>query len=421
MGSQSTDALISYLSSNPKLQRLLELLHTPSADTLKFLPIENFKDRTLTINGRAILNFGNGNYLGLDHHPKVLAAIFQATEKFGSHYGSARVFYTHEDYLALEREIAAFMQAPAALVNVNVAQVHQGAILALFGNPHTHIFLDIHAHTSMQTASLAAQARGAIVKSIDSRNLKSLERRLQASEAPFKVLMIDGVYSMQGEVLAIDKLSALCEKYGCLLYIDDAHGTGILGERGAGVQEVFNLTYDNAIIVGRLQKGLATFGGFLAGKNEIVDILRASSATYIFSGPLQPSAVAAARAAIRICTSLEGKELRRDLLEKSAWMRTELRSLGFAVPNDASPIIPVFIGSDIETLTAGRFLFERGFYVNSVLHPAVPAGKGILRISVNTRHSYLDLQRLAEAFAELFAQLHRWTDVSESYSSITPF
>ncbi len=357
--------------------------------------------RQIRLNGNEVVNFGSGNYLGLDRHPAVTEAAIEGLRRLGHHPGSSRIFYSQENCLLLERELADLVGAEASMVCVNVAQTHQGAIPALFGDKSSTIFVDRYAHTTLYLAAMIAKSRGARVVTVDTRDEEELRCKMLRERRANNVLLIDGVYSMQGELPRIPALQALCDELKAVLYIDDAHGIGILGESGGGVAELFKLSYDNLIVVGSLQKGLACFGGFVAARAEVIEFLRMTSTSYIFSGPLQPHTVESVRAAVRICRSDEGRDLRSLLLEKSARIRHSLREMGYRVDEHPTPIIAVPIGGDVDTMMAGRKIFDQGVFVNSVVFPAVPKGEGILRITINSIHTEAEIARLLEAFSEL--------------------
>jgi 7-keto-8-aminopelargonate synthetase-like enzyme len=227
-------------------------------------------------------------------------------------------------------------------------------------------------------------------------------RRIFAREKGERgALLVDGVYASQGHTPDFTLLDELCRDFGLVLYVDDSHGVGVLGSRGGGVAEVFGLGYQNLIVVGSLQKAFGAYGAFLTGRAELLELLRLTSRAAAAGGTLQPSAVEAALAAVRIARSGEGSRLREQLVERSRRLRSQLQALGFLVPPGDTPVIPVSIGRDLKTLMAGRKLFDLGVYVTSVLFPEVPRACGVLRISLTTLHTEDDLDKLLAAFREL--------------------
>lgn len=400
--------LINQYLEEPELKKSKLLGHFIDDFHLKYTVTLNVDGRHVSVNGRDVVNFGSVNYLGLEQHPRVISASIEGLNKWGNHSGCSRVFSSHDNIIKLEKAVADLVGADKALICPNTAQTHLAVIPTLFSSSDCHIFIDRHAHTSMYQASLTAKAKGAKTDRVDTSEMELLERSLTDSKSKTKVLLVDGLYSMQGYLPDIKRLHEICEDTNTILYIDDAHGVGIYGENGGGICEHFNLGYNNVILTGTLQKALGCFGGFVAGSSPLIDVLRVSSKAYIFSGTIQPHAVEGALAAIEICKSEEGKELRKDLFKKSAHIRERLTKMGFSLEKGDSPIIPVLSGGDIKTLLAGRFLFDEGIFLNSVLFPAVPKGEGILRISVTTLHSDEDCERLLMAFEKLKTYWASW-------------
>jgi 8-amino-7-oxononanoate synthase len=386
------------------LARLLEGFH------LKDTTTSSVNGRRTVIDGRPVVNFGSANYLGLEQHPEVLGAARNALSQWGNHSGCSRIFSSHENLIELEVSLASLVGAESAIVYANTSSAHVGTIPALFSRPKTVLFLDRYAHMSMHHAAFIAVAKGARIVRIDIRNLDETARRIATEPGSLKVVLVDGVYSMQGTVPELGALQAVCDANDAILYIDDAHGMAILGENGGGVAEHFHLSFDNMILVGGLQKGLGAYGGFVAGARSLIDILRVSSRTYVFSGTMQPQAVEGSLAAIRVCRSEEGKQLRAQLAAISTRVRDALGNIGFRVETGTSPIVSVLIGSELRTLLAGRKLFDLGVYVNSVLFPATPKGEGLLRISLNAIHTDEEIATLLGAFAELKMYLDHFKD-----------
>lgn len=404
-GSSPLATHINGLLRRPEIVRAKRFAALLDGFHLKNTVTEEVAGRRAVIDGRTVVNFGSANYLGFECHPVVLEAARSALSEWGNHSGCSRIFSSHANIVRLESELARLVGAEESLICANTSQVHQGTIPALFGAPSTAIFLDRYGHTSMHQASLIAVAKGAKLHRIDIRDMASVESTLKADRSAVKVVMIDGVYSMQGHVPEIRALQAACDRTGAMLYIDDAHGIAVYGERGGGVAELLDLSYENMILTGGLQKGLGSYGGFVAARKSVIDFLRVSSRSYIFSGTLQPQAVEGALAAIAICDSDEGRRLRERLRTMSTAIRARLKELGYRVPEGDSPIISVAIGAELKTLLAGRKLFDEGVYVNSVVYPATPKDEGLLRISLNAIHSDEEVEILMAAFISLRSYL----------------
>lgn len=390
------------VSTNEDASRFIKYNKWLEAFHLKNTITEQVELRKIKVNGHQKINFSSCSYLGLEQHHEVIQAAQQALQKWGNHAGSSRIFSTQENLMQLENEIAQYVDAESALVGINVSQIHQGTIPALFSGNDCVIFIDRHAHTSMYQASLIAKAKGTEIVRVDTTtSLDKLKKTLIDNSKKTKVLLVDGVYSMQGTIPAFAELEKICTASNTVLYVDDAHGLGVVGATGAGVRELFNLSFENLILVGGFQKAMGSYGAFVAAKKSIIDLLRILNKAYIFSGPLQPQAVESSRKAIEISQSEEGIFRRHQLKKKTEIVRSELLAMGYQVGEVETPILPIFMGSDIKTLMAGRKLFDEGVYISSVLYPAVPKNEGILRLSLNAIHTDSDIETLLAAFKNL--------------------
>lgn len=383
---------------------------------LKHAVISKVENREIVLNGKSVLNFSSGNYLGLELHSKVIEATKHGLDTYGNHTGCSRVFAVCDQLLVLEDEVSQLVGSEKSLIFTNVSQTHEGVIPELFSSKDSAIFIDRYAHTSMYQVSLMAKAKGADLTRVDISDQKKLEKIISKSSKKQKVLLIDGVYSMSGDIPDLKYIDKLCKNYNTILYIDDAHGTGIYGANGGGVVEELGLDFENIILVGSLQKGLGGFGGFVSARQELIDFLRITSKPYIFSGPLQPHTITGTIEAIRICKSKEGHKLRKTLKENSIYIRENLKRLGYEIPNGDSPILPVSVGGDVKTLMSGRWLYDRGICINSVLFPAVPKGEGILRISVTAIQSKEQMDELINAFEEM---KEYWDNFGSSMKTIS--
>ncbi|OUR95383.1 hypothetical protein A9Q84_16235 [Halobacteriovorax marinus] len=392
---------------SPAIKRMKTFSSLLKSFHLKNTVTTDVNGRKVTIDGKEVINFSSANYLGFDQHEEVIKAAISGLKNLGNHSGCSRIFSSHENIIRLEEETSKLVGSEASMICANVSHTHTGVIPALFSNEESEIFIDRYAHTSLHQASLIAVAKGATLTRVDISDLKETGRIISSSKKAHKTVLIDGLYSMQGNIPEIPKLQELCNLHDCILYVDDAHGLGIYGENGGGVVEHFNLSFENMILVGSYQKGLGAFGAFVAGPQALIDFLRVTSKSYIFSGTLQPQSVEGALKAIEISSSDEGRELRNLLWAKSKYIRSELANMGYKVISQFcdSPIISVEIGDDLKTIMAGRKIYDCGVYLNSVMYPAVPKNGGILRISLNSIHSAEDIEALLGAFNKLSADI----------------
>jgi 7-keto-8-aminopelargonate synthetase-like enzyme len=276
-----------------------------------------------------------------------------------------------------------------------------GAIPGLVGRQEL-LVVDEQAHNSIQEGARIARANGTRVRAFSHCNPEALDKALAAGE-PYRVAVvaIDGVYSMSGELPPLKRLHDICLTRNAVLYVDDAHATGVLGSQGRGT--VFDAlgSYDNALVVGSLSKGFSCAGGFIGCSKEMQMLLKMRSNTYIFGGPVVPPYLDAVCAVCDILMSPEYDLLIARLQANLRRLREGLSRLGLVIQGGVTPIVSVFIGGEEETLTAGSILFERGCYVQSVTFPAVPYHAGVLRIQVNANHTTAEIDKLLTAFAEL--------------------
>lgn len=411
--------LLSKKKNTQEYRRILRFVSLFEHFHLKHTVTEKVEGRQIRIQGKDVINFGSANYLGLEQHPAIIEASIRGLYALGAHSGCSRVFSSHHNIVALEQEISSLVGAESTMVGHNVSQIHAGVIPALWSGEDCVLFVDRFAHTSIFQASLMAKAKGSKVIRVDVSQIEKTRELMQDYPTSQKVLLIDGVYSMQGHIPPLADLDKLCREQGAVLYIDDAHGIGIFGDNGGGVVELTKISYENMLLVGSLQKGLGVYGAFISGPIGIIEFLRSSSKSYIFSGTIQPSAVEGSREAIRISRSEEGRKLRERLYAISRKIRGDLVQMGFQVPLNDSPIAPVLIGSDAMTLMAGRKMFDLGIFINSVVYPAVPRDEGILRISLTSLHTDDEVDALIGAFSELKVYLDKYNTTFSSYVHTT--
>jgi 8-amino-7-oxononanoate synthase len=379
--------------------RFLEPFH------LKYSVTNEVQGRHCLVNGRRVVHFGSENYLGLEQHPEVVYAAKRAIDELGTDSGCPRLVSTQSNIVELEAALAQLLGAEAALLGNCAYQIHAETLGALFGDEDSVLFLDRNANLDLVRAAEAASARGARVVRVDVSNPPALRRVLKG--AAKGALLLDGVSPIHGHCADLPLLDDLCREAGLVLYVDDSHGVGVLGPNGGGACEAAGLGYENLVVVGSLQKAFGAYGAFLAGGRELAELLRLTSRSYAATGTLQPAAVEAALASVRIARTLEGRQLRAQLLDRSRRVRAQLRALGYVVPEGDTPILPVSVGRDLKTLMAGRKLYDLGVFVPAVLHPDLPRGKGVLRVSLTTLHTEEDLAKLVAAFRDLRHYLPR--------------
>lgn len=358
-------------------------------------------NREMTVGGQQLINFGFDSFLGLDQDPRVCEALARGARDWGTQFGASRAFASCGIETALEEKIADWMGTEAAMIFPSVTLTNIGVLPGLVG-PQDVIAVDEYAHNSIHEGTKIAKANGTRVIPFKHNDPVDLERVLMAAE-PYRsaIIAIDGVYSMSGVVAAMPELNAVALEHRGVLYVDDAHATAVLGAKGIGTVLESLGSYDNTIVVGCLSKACSVFGAFVACTAEFQRLLKMRSSTYIFGGPVPPPYLEAASTVIDILSSDDYVEL-RERLDQNVWQVVEgLNDLKLVVMGGLTPIITVLVGDEENTFKAGHFLYERGYYVQSVTFPAVPYHAGVLRIQVNSNHLPAAIDGLLAAFAEL--------------------
>lgn len=357
--------------------------------------------RTMRVGGKWLSNFGSDSFLGLDQHPKVIAAVERGVREWGTHNGTSRAFSSVGPNVEAEAKIARWLGCEAALVYPSVTLANVGALPGLVTR-HDVAVADQYAHNSIEEGMRIAKARGVRTAKFPHNDPAELERLL-ASLRPYRhaLVAVDGVYSMSGHLPPLGEFQRVCRAHDAFLYVDDAHGTGVLGTRGRGTVLDALGSYDNTLVVGSLSKALSCQGGFVAGSRAAVDVLKLRSNPLIFGGPVPPPYLAALCAALDVVASPEYDRLRTALDANVRRLVAGADRLGLAVLGGLVPIVSVLVGDEEATLRAGRFLFDRGYYVQSVVFPAVPHGAGVLRMQVNANHPPEAVDGLLGALAEL--------------------
>jgi glycine C-acetyltransferase len=385
------------------LVRIIEQFGREHSDShLKDLVIDEAgPGREIVVLGRRVINFGSDSFLGLDRDPRVQQAIRLGLRKWGSHNGSSRAFASVRANIDAEERLAGWLGVESVLIYPSVMLANLGAIPGLTGRQDA-IAMDEMAHSSMQEAAKIARANGTKVATFAHSDPQSLEQTLEALR-PYRcaLVCIDGVYSMSGKVPPMAELDAVARSADAVLYIDDAHGTGVLGEHGRGTVLEALGSYDNAFVVGSLSKAFSCAGGFIGCSASFQRLLKIRSSPYVFGGPVVPCYLEAIGTVLDILCSTEYDALRARLDRSIARLTRGLTALGFVVMGGATPIVSVKIGDEADTLKAGKFLFDQGFYVQSVLFPAVPYHAGVLRVQCNANHDDSTIDGLIAAFSQL--------------------
>ncbi len=373
---------------------------------LKNLTVEAIgPDRMFKISGKWLRNFGSDSFLGLDQHPAVIAAVERGVREWGTHNGTSRAFSQVAPQVEAETKVAKWLGTEDAIIYPSVTLANMGALPAL-ATRHDVIVLDQYAHNSMEEGTRIAKARGVRTAKFAHNDPADLDRVLRGLR-PFRhaIVAVDGVYSMSGQLPPLVDFQRVAQAHDGFLYVDDAHGTGVLGTNGRGTVADALGGYDNTLVIGSLSKAVSALGGFIAGGRDAIEVIKLRSNSLIFGGPVPPAYLVAVCAALDVIMSPEYSAIRTALDANVRRLVDGATQIGFSVMGGLVPIVSVMIGSEEATLRAGRFLFDAGYYVQSVVFPAVPHGAGVLRMQVNANHKPDAIDGLVGALGELIQTL----------------
>ncbi|HEX9482075.1 MAG TPA: aminotransferase class I/II-fold pyridoxal phosphate-dependent enzyme [Solirubrobacteraceae bacterium] len=373
--------------------------------------------------GAERIMLGSNNYLGLTGDERVLAGAEDALHRYGTGLTGSRLLNgTIPLHLELEQEIAEWMGTEAALVFSTGHQANLGTLGTLLA-PGDTVIVDSADHASILDGCLLSRAK---LRAFRHNRLEKLEKMLERAQGDGGgvLVVVDGVFSMEGDLAPLHEICELCERYGARLMVDEAHGAGVLGAGGAGASELLGVADRVDVRIGTFSKSLASCGGFVAGPEEVIDYLRISSRAFLFTASAVPAAVGAALSALRVVRSEDGPPLLEAVLARAERLRDGLEARGFAVvaaqriaaepgvqlhaPGVRSrgeehtivtPIVPVLVGDDWKAAVLWKALYDAGVFVNTALHPAVPPGGALLRTSVMATHDDATIDRALDVFA----------------------
>ncbi|OGU02252.1 MAG: 8-amino-7-oxononanoate synthase [Gemmatimonadetes bacterium GWC2_71_10] len=362
-----------------------------------FTPIHESEDTVVKIDGKTKVMMGSNNYLGLTHHPKVLQAAEAALHKYGSGCTGSRFLNGNLDlHEQLEAQLAEFFGKEACLVFSTGYQANLGLVSGLVGRGET-VFLDKLDHASIVDG--AKLSYGDVVR-FNHGDLAGLDRKLSAEgRSKGAMIVVDGVYSMEGDIADLPHLVPIAQKHGVALAVDDAHSVGVLGAGGAGTAQHFNMTAEVDLIVGTFSKSLASIGGFVAGDEYIIHYLKHHCRPLIFTAALPASNTAGVLAALEILRS--EPERRVALWDNTKRLQEGLRSLGYDIGPSQTPIVPVLVGPLEKTFVFWRKLFDAGVFTNPVVPPAVPPSQCRLRTSLMATHTAEQIDFALDAFGQI--------------------
>ncbi len=364
-----------------------------------FIPLSSEPDRRVIIDGKELIMLGSNNYLGLTTHPKVKEAAIEAIRKYGTGCTGTRFLNgTLDLHVQLEHELAEFYGAESCLVFSTGYQTNLGIMSSLV-QKHDVTILDKLDHASIIDGCKMSYGTVKRFRHNDPESFERVLRKVPADSG--RLAVVDGVFSMEGDLACLDKLLPIARKYGCRFLVDDAHGVGVVGKTGRGTVEHFGLEDEVDLIMGTFSKSFASIGGYVVGKKGIISFIRHTARSMLFSAATPPSAAATALAALGIMKT--EPERRERLWTITLRMIDGLKTMGYDIGNTTTPIIPLHIGEDMKTLKFWRALFDGGIFTNPVIPPAVPPNRSLIRTSYMATHTDEDID---EALA-LFEQVGR--------------
>ncbi len=389
-------------------ERLEQLRTAREIDALPYFRIlEGPTLPVVEMEGQSRIMLGSNNYLGLTGDERVKQGALDALHRYGTGLTGSRFLNgTIDLHVELERELAEWLDTEAALVFTTGHQANVGALGTILA-PGDTVIADSGDHASILDGCILSRAK---LRAFRHNRVDLLERRLEtsAAEGGGILVVVDGVFSMEGDVAPLPEIAELCGRFGARLMVDEAHALGVLGARGAGSSELLGVEDRVDLRMATFSKSLASCGGAIAGPADVIEFLRIQSRPFMFTASAVPAAVGAALAAVRICRSEEGPTLFAKVLDNARYLHAGLHALGFKVvePTRAAdgsqvvtPVVPVVVGDDWKAVFLWKALYQAGVYVNVAIHPAVPPAGALLRCSVMATHDHATLDRALDIFA----------------------
>ncbi len=390
-------------------ERIAQLKTARELDALPYFRVlEGPTLPVVEMEGSSRIMLGSNNYLGLTGDERVKQGALDALNRYGTGITGSRFLNgTLDLHLELERELADWLGTDAALVFTTGHQANLGSLGTILG-PGDTVVADTGDHASILDGCILS---GAKLRPFKHNRMNLLERRLEAAtqDGGGILVVVDGVFSTEGDVAPLPEICDLCARYGARLMVDEAHALGVLGARGAGTCELLGVEDRVDLRMATFSKSLASCGGVIAGPADVIEFLRIQSRPFIFTASAVPAAVGAALAAVRICRSEEGRALFAKVLENARYLHAGLSELGFQVvaptrladgTEVVTPVVPVLVGDDWKAVFLWKLLYEAGLYVNVMIHPAVPPSGALLRCSVMATHDRDTLDRALDCFGE---------------------
>jgi len=366
-----------------------------------FRVIESGQDPVVTMNGQRVIMLGSNNYLGLTNHPEVKAAAARALDTYGTGVAGSRFLNgTLDIHVELEEKLARFMHRESVLTFPTGFQVNLGVISGLIGRKDV-VILDNLDHACILDGARLSFGR---VLKYGHNDMDALEERLRSVEDDRSaMIVVDGVFSMEGDLADLPRIVELKKKFGARLMVDDAHGIGVMGKNGRGTAEHFGVENETDLVMGTFSKSLAAVGGFVAGEKKVIDFIKHNARAVMFSAAPAPASVATVIKALEIIE--REPERRRSLWDNTDYMKREFTGMGYDTGNSASPVIPLLVGEDMTAFKMTFRLQEEGVFANPVVSPGVPPGRAMIRTSFMATHTRDHLGRALEIFRKVGREL----------------
>jgi 8-amino-7-oxononanoate synthase len=366
-----------------------------------FRPIESGQDTEVIIDGKRVLMFGSNSYLGLTNHPKIKEASKKAIDKYGTGCAGSRFLNgTLDIHIELEHRLAKFVGKEAAVLFSTGFQVNLGVLSSVTGR-NDYLILDEYDHASLIDGSRLSFSK--VIKYAHN-DMEDLQRKLSIlPEEAVKLIAVDGIFSMEGDIVKLPEIVQIADEYGANIMVDDAHSLGVIGHNGAGTASHFNLTDQVDLIMGTFSKSLASLGGFIASDAETIDYLKHRARSLVFSASMTPGSVASVIAALDIIES-EPERITK-LWDNTRYAMKLLLDEGFDLGPTESPILPIYIRDNHKTFLVTKYLQSEGIFVNPVVSPAVPSDSSLLRFSLMAPHTFAQIDEAVEKIAKAFKEV----------------
>jgi len=366
-----------------------------------FRPIESGQDTEVIIDNKRVLMFGSNSYLGLTSHPKIKEASKRAIDKYGTGCAGSRFLNgTLDIHIELENRLAKYVGKEAAVLFSTGFQVNLGVLSSITGR-NDYLILDEYDHASLIDGSRLSFSK--VIKYAHN-DMDDLQRKLSIlPEEAVKLIAVDGIFSMEGDIVKLPEIVQIAEQFGANIMVDDAHSLGVIGHKGAGTASHFNLTDDVDLIMGTFSKSLASLGGFIAADFATIDYLKHRARALMFSASMTPGSVASVIAALDIIES-EPERIAK-LWDNTHYAMKLLLEEGFDLGPTESPILPIYVRDNQKTFMVTKYLQDSGIFVNPVVSPAVPSDSSLLRFSLMATHTFEQIDEAVEKLAKAFKEV----------------